>query len=95
MVEVKVTSPVMESSKNLSLSFQYRKNHFPILVEWKMMRQGFYVLGVEPSICHVGGRCKEREMGTLTFLTTSGKPELSNKDKFPVTAQAVVKSARI
>jgi hypothetical protein len=33
-----------------------------------MPGQGVYVLGIEPANCHVGGRCRERELGTLEML---------------------------
>ena len=33
-----------------------------------MMAEGLYVLGVEPANCHVEGRVKERERGTLQVL---------------------------
>jgi hypothetical protein len=39
-----------------------------VLVEWKMMRAGFYAVGVEPGNCRVEGRVKERERGTLHMI---------------------------
>jgi hypothetical protein len=39
-----------------------------VLVEWKMMGEGAYVVGLEPANCHVEGRCVERERGTLQIL---------------------------
>jgi len=38
------------------------------MIEWKMMGEGLYVVGIEPSNCFVLGRRKERELGTLEFL---------------------------
>ena len=32
------------------------------------MRAGFYAVGVEPGNCHVEGRVKERERGTLQMI---------------------------
>ena len=32
------------------------------------MGEGEYVLGIEPGNCHVGGRKKAREDGTLEFI---------------------------
>lgn len=40
----------------------------PWLVQWKMMRQGTYVCGVEPTTNWVQGRAKERAEGRLRFL---------------------------
>jgi hypothetical protein len=67
-VEVKVVNPSLYQGNPLGVSFEYQKEDFPILVEWKMMREGMYVLGIEPSICHVGGRAAERANGTLRIL---------------------------
>lgn len=38
------------------------------LVQWKQMGEGVYVLGIEPSNCHVEGRAQERQRGTLQFI---------------------------
>jgi hypothetical protein len=40
----------------------------PRLIEWKMMGQGHYVCGLEPSTNWVGGRAGERAAGRLTYL---------------------------
>ncbi len=46
----------------------YNKTSLPFFTEWKMMGEGVYVVGLEPGNCHVQGRAKEREMGTLEIL---------------------------
>ncbi|SDP11070.1 protein of unknown function [Paenibacillus sp. yr247] len=40
----------------------------PNLVQWKMPGAGTHVLGIEPGNCHVEGRQREREQGTLVYL---------------------------
>jgi len=52
----------------LSLTIRFQKATLPNLVQWKMMGEGAYVLGLEPANCWVEGRSKEREQGTLQFL---------------------------
>lgn len=47
---------------------KYRKEELPRFVQWKMMGQGTYAVGIEPANCLVEGRDKERERGTLVFL---------------------------
>jgi hypothetical protein len=74
MVEVKLVNPAFHgygtSSKmgKLEVAFRYRQDEFPILVEWKMMGEGLYVIGIEPSNCHVSGRAYEKQLGTLQIL---------------------------
>ncbi len=53
----------------LGLRWSYSLDVLPNLYEWKMMGQGAYVLGVEPSNTNVlGGRASAREAGELPFL---------------------------
>ncbi|GAH26455.1 unnamed protein product, partial [marine sediment metagenome] len=44
-------------------------------VEWKMMGEGTYVVGVEPGNCTAEGREKLRKEGTLEFLKPGEKKE--------------------
>jgi hypothetical protein len=53
---------------DLGLYVRYRQKELPRFIEWKMMGEGTYVLGLEPANCWVQGRAKERERGTLQFL---------------------------
>jgi hypothetical protein len=59
----------------LSVSVRHRKDTLPNLVQWKMMGQGAYVLGLEPANCGTEGRSKERERGTLQFLEPGERRE--------------------
>ena len=40
----------------------------PRLVEWKMLGEGLYVLGVEPGTSFVDGRVAERKAGRVPVL---------------------------
>jgi len=46
----------------------YKIDQLPNFIEWKMMGEGEYVVGMEPANCGVEGRAKDRERGTLQFL---------------------------
>jgi galactose mutarotase-like enzyme len=46
----------------------YPKSELPRFVEWKMVGEGEYVVGMEPANCLVAGRATERRNGTLQFL---------------------------
>ncbi len=67
-VEVRLVNPRFSGNRELSVSWRYALAEYPVLVEWKMMGEGAYVVGVEPANCHVSGRCAEREQGTLQVL---------------------------
>ncbi len=67
-VEVRLTNPAFNHGQGLSVAWRYSKTEYPVLVEWKMMRAGFYAVGVEPGNCRVEGRVKERERGTLQMI---------------------------
>lgn len=68
MVEVRLVNPAFNHGNGLGVALRYAKADYPIFVEWKMMGEGLYVVGLEPANCHVGGRCQERDIGTLQFL---------------------------
>lgn len=68
LVQVKLVNPDFSGGRGLSLSLRYALAEYPVLVEWKMMGEGAYVVGLEPANCHVEGRCAEKERGTLQAL---------------------------
>jgi hypothetical protein len=47
---------------------RFRTAELPRLVEWKMMGQGEYVVGLEPGTNWAGGRAAERAAGRLSYL---------------------------
>jgi hypothetical protein len=56
------------NGQGLGVYIAYSRKELPVLVEWKMMGKGHYVVGLEPANCHVQGRRAERERGTLMYL---------------------------
>lgn len=53
----------------LGLRWTYPTANLPYLMEWKMMGQGAYVVGVEPANCNgLGGRAATRALGLLPLL---------------------------
>ena len=59
---------LVNQARQRQLSLRYQKATLPNLVQWKMMGQGTYVLGLEPANCRVTGRSQERSRGTLKSL---------------------------
>ena len=53
---------------NLGVYIRFRLAELPYLIEWKMMGQGNYVVGLEPANCTVLGRSHDRAAGVLRFL---------------------------
>ncbi len=54
---------------------KYRKEQLSQFIEWKMMGEGTYVVGMEPANCLVEGRDELRKKGTLEFLQPGEKKE--------------------
>jgi hypothetical protein len=53
----------------LGLRWSYKTVNLPFLMEWKMMGEGAYVVGVEPANCNgLGGRNATRVQGQLPVL---------------------------
>jgi len=47
---------------------RFRTAELPHLVQWKMMGERTYVVGLEPANCWVQGRAHDRQTGALQFL---------------------------
>jgi hypothetical protein len=67
-VEISLVNAAFNGGQGLGLTLRYPKIQYPVFVEWKMMQAGTYVVGLEPSNCHVEGRSAERASGRLQFL---------------------------
>jgi len=63
------------NGQGFGLYVKYALEELPNLTEWKMMGEGLYVVGIEPTNCLVEGRAKERQSGTLQFLEPGEKRE--------------------
>lgn len=53
---------------NIGASVTASKDTLPVLAEWKCMRSGDYVLGIEPSNCYILGREEEKENGSIKTI---------------------------
>lgn len=65
----------LNNGEGLGLYIKYPIAELPFLIEWKMMGEGTYVVGMEPANCFVTGRAKARAKGTLQFLKPGEKRE--------------------
>lgn len=74
-VTVKLINKKINNGSGVYL--KYSKKDLPNFIEWKMMGQGTYVVGMEPANCLVEGRDKERERGTLQFLEPGEERKIS------------------
>ena len=61
-------STLVNEKLKIGVSLSFNLNELDNLTEWKMMGQGDYVVGVEPSNCKTLGRRSERENGTLKYI---------------------------
>jgi len=59
---------LINPKKHIGVFVRFRQKELPRYIEWKMMGEGTYVVGMEPANCGVGGRANERAAGTLQFL---------------------------
>jgi len=57
-----------DGGRGLGVALKFKKDQLGRMIEWKMMGEGEYVVGVEPANCLVMGRDKERKWGTLETL---------------------------
>jgi hypothetical protein len=59
---------LVNRAMNFGAYVRFRLAELPNLVQWKMMGQGTYVVGLEPANCGVNGRAADRAAGTLRIL---------------------------
>ncbi|MEM4228174.1 MAG: aldose 1-epimerase family protein [Thermoproteota archaeon] len=52
----------------LGVYVKYSKRELPRFIQWKMLGEGTYVMGMEPANSLVMGRDKERAWGTLQYI---------------------------
>lgn len=62
------TALLVNNKIQLGLFVQFRQKELDRFVQWKMVGEKEYVLGLEPANCQVSGRTKERERGSLQHL---------------------------
>jgi len=64
-------------NRKLGLAFKvaYRTAELPYLIQWKMMGQGEYVVGLEPANCYPEGQDKMAQQGLLRHLEPGEKIE--------------------
>ena len=69
-VEIGGTVPVGIANRGLGLGFYqvYRPDQLPHHFVWRMLGEGTYVVGIEPSTNRTAGRLDARERGELTVL---------------------------
>ncbi|MFA5859215.1 MAG: aldose 1-epimerase family protein [Elusimicrobiota bacterium] len=62
-------------NKRLGIRFyiKYNTSQLPCFIQWKMLGEGTYVLGLEPGTNFVEGRAKERAEGRLRYLKPGEK----------------------
>jgi hypothetical protein len=75
MVTAALINPNVNQGQGLGLYVHYRQRELPLLIEWKMMGESTYVVGMEPSNCMVDGRQVEREAGRLVLLEPGQRAE--------------------
>jgi hypothetical protein len=68
IVNAALVNPNFGGGNGFGLYVKYPKKELPRFIEWKMMGEGWYVVGMEPANCWVEGRDKDRERGILQFL---------------------------
>ena len=63
-----VFAGVRNKALGIEAVIRFRKSQLPELTQWKLMRSGDYVLGIEPCNCRTFGRATERAEGRLKWI---------------------------
>ena len=70
VVEVIIVNHQLQhwAGTGLSCHLRFDRRQYPYLVQWKLAKEGEYVLGLEPANCHVEGRHAEKLTKSLEHL---------------------------
>ncbi|MBN1292147.1 MAG: aldose 1-epimerase family protein [Candidatus Latescibacteria bacterium] len=72
----KITVALVNEAIELGVYLSFLKSEFPHFIEWKMMGQGEYVIGIEPGNI-TGHRAYMRKEGTLEFIKPGTKRDFT------------------
>ncbi|HEX2998987.1 MAG TPA: aldose 1-epimerase family protein [Armatimonadota bacterium] len=75
IVPVALVQRNAEAGTGFGVYVSYVQKELPQFVQWKMMGQGMYVVGLEPANCLVEGRAQERAAGRLQYLEPGERRE--------------------
>jgi hypothetical protein len=67
-VTASIVNPGYNGGQGLGVYARYRQHELPRFIEWKMVGEDVYCVGLEPANCLVEGRAKERERGALQYI---------------------------
>ena len=65
---ITVANPDHAATGGIAVTVSWDPRELPRLWQWRMLRSGMYVTGLEPANCGLAGRAAEREAGTLQLL---------------------------
>ncbi len=68
-----IINPDFDRGRGLGVAVRFKKDSLPNLAQWKMMGEGEYVCGLEPTNSWPRGRDVERKEGTLKFIEPGQK----------------------
>jgi hypothetical protein len=57
-----------DGGRGIGVLIRYSQASFPLVWQWRNLREGEYVMGLEPTNAQGGGRHATREAGTLRVL---------------------------
>jgi len=74
-VTVSIINSELNGGAGMGVYVRYSATTLPEFVQWRMLGEGLYVVGLEPANCRVEGRDRERERGTLKRLSPGERRE--------------------
>ena len=90
-VTVALVNDKFKRGEGFGVYVKYNKKQLPRFVQWKMMGEQDYVVGLEPCICGVEGREEDEKQGLLHALRP-GESATFELEFGPITSAATVKT---
>jgi hypothetical protein len=68
MASLAMVNRAFDGGRGIGVAIRYTTGSFPLLWQWRNLMPGEYVMGLEPTNAHTGGRRATREAGDLRIL---------------------------
>lgn len=75
MIRLALVNDAFDGGRGIGVYISYKFEQLPRLIQWKMLGEGTYVVGLEPANCTVKGRVYAREEDDLVVLQPGEKRE--------------------
>ncbi len=92
--QIAMINRAFDGGRGIGVAIRYTTRSFPLLWQWRNLAEGEYVMGLEPTNAHPGGRHATREAGDLRVLAPGETEHFRTEITVLRDADAIANAAR-